>query len=139
MASWDETGIAGVTEAPELYFEYTDGTYTLYASVASYVEISKTLTVSATTDSLECSFAGGCTYAIASEGLYASLLNSDNWIDVCGSPCTLREDLSDYSFAVCEVPSLATTYSVDNYSIVESTILYGTVFPADTILYDNLT
>lgn len=137
IASWDVTGVPGVTEAPVLYFEYTDGTYSHYASIDSSVSISKTLDVSATTDSLVCSFAGGCTYAIASDGLYASLLNSDNSVEICGSPCTLREDLSDYSFAVCELPGLATTYSVDNYQITESAILYGTVFPEGTNLHDD--
>lgn len=137
---WDTTGIGAASdEAPELYFVHEDG-YTLYASIDSAVELSKTLEVTESTTDLECSFAGGCTYAIGGEGLYATLLNSENnWVDVCGLPCHVREDLSDYQYAICEVPELATTYSIDNYQIVESKTLYGTVFPEDTVLYDDLT
>jgi len=49
----------------------------------------------------------------------------------------LREDLSSSTAAVCELPKLATTYSVDNYKITESETLYGTEFPAGTVLYDH--
>jgi hypothetical protein len=45
--------------------------------------------------------------------------------------------LSDASFAVCEVPPLATTYSVNNYAISTSGVLNETVFPAGSNLYDN--
>jgi hypothetical protein len=97
---------------------------------------SKVLNVTSTTSSLSCSFAGGCTYAIESDGLFATLKNSANEVKVCGSTCTLREDLSSASSAVCELPKLATTYSVDNYQVTESQVLYGTEFPAGTVLYD---
>lgn len=139
IAMWSEHGIGAVTDGtPSLWFEHTDG-YSHYAAVDSSVTLSKTLEVTDTTDGLTCSFAGGCTYAIASEGLFAALIDSANSVQMCGSPCVLREDLSDMSYAVCEVPSLSTTYSTDNYQIALSETLHGTVFPEDTILYDELT
>jgi hypothetical protein len=89
-ASWDSTGIAAVTEAPILYFESNDGLYTHFASVASDISITKELEIVSSTSSLECSFAGGCTYAIESSSLYATLLDSSNSIQVFGSECALN-------------------------------------------------
>lgn len=84
-----------------------------------------------------CSFAGGCSYAIEASGLTAALMNPQNYVEVCGSPCALRTDLSDGDFAVCEVPELATSFSAKTYSVTEPAVLYGTVFPANSVLYDN--
>lgn len=106
----------------------------MFDNTASF---SKTQNVTGSTPGLECSYAGGCTYAIESEGLYATLLDSANSIQVCGSECVLREDLSTSAAAVCELPKLSTTYSSNAYKIRSSEILYGTVFPADTVLYDD--
>jgi hypothetical protein len=99
--------------------------------------ITKDLEVTSTTADLICSFAGGCTYAIESSGLYATLLNTENSIQICENTCILREDLSDASYAVCELPHLATTLSVDSYTITESAILSGEVFPTNTGLVDG--
>lgn len=138
-AVWSDYGIGPVTAgAPTIWFEHNDG-YSHYATISSSIELSKALEVTTTSEGLTCSFAGGCTYAIASEGLYAALIDSANEIKMCGSTCVLREDLSDMSYAVCEVPSLSTTYSTDNYQISLSETLHGVVFPEDTILYDDLT
>lgn len=90
----------------------------MYATFDDSVTFEKTLSVTATTTDLECSFAGGCTYSVEAEGLYATLLDSENYISMCGQLCTLRDDLSSASAAVCELPHLATTYSVDTYTIV---------------------
>jgi hypothetical protein len=136
-ASWTTTGIPGIDATPVLQFTHSTGNYSHYATVSA--TFSKTHNVTATTSSLSCSFAGGCTYAIESEGLYATLQNSLNSVKVCGSTCTLREDLSTATSAVCEVPKLATTYSVDSYKINESVVLYGTEFPTGTVLYDSET
>lgn len=104
----------------------------------SSILIEKSIEITSTTADLACSFAGGCTYAIESSGLYATLLGSDSSsIKVCGNECALREDLSDGAFAVCELSHLATTFSVDTYSITESAALHGTVFPVDSVLDDS--
>jgi hypothetical protein len=82
-----------------------------YAKVASSATVSKTLSVTATSQNLQCSYAGGCSYAIESEGLYATLKNSQNSVSVCGNKCLLRDDLSSAAYAVCDVPAIATSYS----------------------------
>ena len=64
-------------------------------------------------------------------------MNPNNTVSFCGTQCALRTDLSDPSFAVCELPPLATTYSVDNYEISTSGVLNETVFPAKSNLYDS--
>jgi len=134
-ASWTSTGIPGVEATPVLQFEHSSQLYSLYATVSA--TFNKTHDVTATSSGLSCSFAGGCTYAIESAGLYATLQNSTNSVKVCGSTCTLREDLSSATDAVCELPKLATTYSVDNHKITESVVLYGTEFPSGSVLYDT--
>jgi len=45
--------------------------------------------------------------------------------------------LSNPNTAVCELPPLPTTYSVNNFKIKTSGILNETVFPAGSNLYDN--
>jgi hypothetical protein len=75
------------------------------------------LSITSTTSALSCSFAGGCTYAIEASGLTAALMNSSNTVTICSNVCQLRVDLSDSNTAVCEVPSLATTFSVADYTI----------------------
>ncbi len=112
VGNWDNTGLAGITASPTLFFQSSDNLLTgQYAKVASSATISKTLSITATTQNLQCSFAGGCSYAIESDGLFATLKNSKNSVSVCGNKCVLREDLSTASYAVCDVPALATSYS----------------------------
>jgi hypothetical protein len=124
---------------PVLHFTHTDG-YAYYAKFADSLSFEKVQVVISSTSGLECSFAGGCTYTIESEGLYATLIDSANDIKVCGSPCTVRTDLSDHTNAVCELDKLATTYSVDNYKINEAVDLSETIFPEGSeILHDGLT
>ena len=137
MANWDATGIAAAVDGvPSLYFVHSSDQYTHFATMLADVKITKDLSVSSSTTGLSCSFAGGCTYAIESSGLTATLQKDDSHIKVCGSECTLTDD-SDGSFAVCSLPPLATTFSVDNYKISESHTLEGEVFPADSVLYDD--
>jgi hypothetical protein len=139
IASWATTGVPTATIVPTLSFEHSDG-YTHHAAVGSSVSFENLHTVTASTSGLECSFAGGCQYAIESHGLYASLLNSANEVRVCGTPCVLIESESTAQSAVCEVAKLSTTYSVNEYVIRQSEDLYGDYFPADTaILHDHLT
>lgn len=103
VAAWTTTGVPTATTAPTLTFTHTDG-YALDATVDSAVVFNVTQDVTSSTASLECSFAGGCTYSIESDGLYATLLNSANQIKLCGTTCALRDDLSSASYAVCELP-----------------------------------
>lgn len=136
LASWDLTGIPAVSASPALWFSHNDEVYMLYAVVTG-VTVDKSVEVISTTAALSCSFAGGCTYAIEAAGLYATLMDDANSVEMCGSECVLREDLSDATYAVCQVPPLATTYSVQEYSIAGSQVLNATVFPAGSLLYDD--
>lgn len=139
IAAWTSTGIPQSADAPKLIFTHNDG-YAFTATLDEAVIYEFTQDVTGSTSGLECSFAGGCTYSIESDGLYATLLDRDNSIHVCGSICALREDLSSASFAVCELDKLSTTFSVDNYKIRESEDLNGELFPdGSDILHDGLT
>ena len=124
---------------PTLHFTHADG-YAFYAKFGASLSFKKVQEIVSSTSGLECSFAGGCTYAIESDGLYATLQDSANKISICGSTCVVREDLSDPQFAVCELEKLVTNYAVDNYKIDEAKDLNETIFPEDSaILHDGLT
>ena len=135
VATWDTTGLPAATDIPVLQFVSTIGDFSMFAINA--VELTKELELVSTSSDLSCSFAGGCTYAVESQGLYATLLDSNNRIDICGNTCELQSSLSDSSYAVCSVPALETEWSADNYAITESAWLYGTVFPEDSVLHDD--
>jgi len=64
-------------------------------------------------------------------------MNPNNTVRVAGSLCKLRPELSDPNNAVCELPPLSTTFSVNNFKITQSGVLNETVFPAGSNLYDN--
>lgn len=92
-----------------------------------------------TTSNAECSFAGGCSYMIAADGLYSALKNTKNLIDVCGSQCVVDDTQSSQTMTVCKLPSIATSSSIANFQIKEDGVLSGTVFPATaTLLTDGI-
>jgi hypothetical protein len=137
MAVWENYGIPSVTEEPVVYFENIAESYRHYAIVDAAASVSKNLEVVSTTTDLMCSFAGGCSYAIESSGLSAALMNEANSVEICGSTCVLNADLSNGDFAVCDVPALATSHSAEQFTITESDVLYGTIFPEGSVLYDD--
>ena len=97
-----------------------------YANAAS-VELTNPLAVRDSTEDLECSFAGGCQYAVKASGLTASLLDDDqSYIDVCGNTCVLDADASDDSQTVCTLAPLITKSSVRTFKLAEATVLQGT-------------
>lgn len=136
MASWAATGIPAATgETPLVWFEHSSGQYTHFAKVSGAIDHTIEVT---STSMVECSFAGGCQYEIGAQGLTATLMSStDNTVEVCGTQCVLDESISTADVAVCVVPSLATTYSVEQFKITESHDLSGKVFPADSVLQDD--
>jgi hypothetical protein len=103
VASFGTYGIPATTEVPDLHFTHSDG-YDLYASIDAAASFEKVIDVTSSSSSLECSFAGGCSYAIESDGLFGTLLDNNNEIRICGSTCELVDDLSSASFAVCNLP-----------------------------------
>ena len=79
IASWSTSGIPASIEMPKLHFTHANS-YSLYAEFEETLTFENILEVVSSTVGTECSFAGGCTYAIESKGLYATLLNSANTI-----------------------------------------------------------
>ena len=106
--------------------------------------ITNAVVVSASTSDLSCSFQGGCTYEVTSNGLKSTLkANVANKIDVCGRSCEMDETASNASKVVCSLPLVATTYSAKNYKVIEAGTLHdgtwsGTATAAELIkLYDG--
>lgn len=84
------------------------------------------------TPTLTCSFAGGCPYTIAAEGLAASLAADEiNSITVCGTRCEFSEALSDADQATCILPSVTTSYSANNFRAEQAYMLTGTWTASD--------
>jgi hypothetical protein len=85
------------------------------------VDQTQPLIVNEPNNPVECSFAGGCSYTVSGHSVTASLLyNSDDYLTICGNPCTIDETLSTALDAVCRIPALATTYSNDLFGLVEA-------------------
>lgn len=60
------------------------------------VTIQNTLSVTDSTAGLSCSFQGGCSYTITSDGLTSTLTDIEsNYIDVCGNICEIDTEASD--------------------------------------------
>lgn len=73
---------------------------------------------------LSCSFAGGCEYEITGPGVTASLRAPQtdiekNRVEFCGQECITDFTKSDSTKAVCKIPSMPTSFSSNNLSIVE--------------------
>jgi len=137
MAVWEFYGIPSVTETPVVYFESNTDGHRHYAVVDELASCSKDLEIIGSSVDLMCSYAGGCSYAIEANGLSAALMDEANSVEICGSPCILNADLSDADYAVCDVPALATSHSAEAFTITESDVLYGEIFPADSVLSDD--
>lgn len=71
--------------------------------------------ITASTSGLECSFAGGCTYEVTSDGLSSLLSNDDNYISVCDERCEFIDSESTSSVAKCKLPMISTIYSNTNF------------------------
>lgn len=67
--------------------------------------IQNTLSVTDSTSGLSCSFQGGCSYTVTSDGLTSTLTDSEtNYIDVCGNNCVIDTDASDADQTTCTLP-----------------------------------
>lgn len=96
-----------------------------YLQAAGSAKVTNAVVVSASTAGLECSFQGGCTYEVTSNGLMSSIKASTaNQIDVCGRSCVMDEAKSNASKVVCTLPLVATTYSTKNYEVTKSGTLH---------------
>jgi len=80
--------------------------------------LTNALSIGAASTGLECSFAGGCSYSIAGNGI-AGILQADdnNSIMICDNKCELDVAASTGQSAVCSIPALASTYSALTFDI----------------------
>lgn len=99
-------------------FNKTDS-FEVYWADTTNIAVENTLSVTASTSSLSCSFNGGCKYEVTSTGLSSILAShpEDNYISVCDSKCEYSADDSTATKAVCKLPKLSTLYSNTNFEI----------------------
>lgn len=72
------------------------------------------------TSGLSCSFQGGCSYTITSDGLTSTLTDSEtNYVDVCGNNCVVDSDASNADQTTCTLPVVSTAYSASTFEIVK--------------------
>ena len=70
------------------------------------VNLTNTISVSSTTQNLQCSFSGGCEFEIVATGLSSLLehLPNTNKIKICGRECVYDNATSDHLSAKCKLP-----------------------------------
>jgi len=75
--------------------------------------------VTNSTDSLSCSFAGGCILELEAEGLSGMLKNDSiaNKITVCEETCEYQESNSTSNTTRCKLPQMSTVYSNAQFNI----------------------
>jgi hypothetical protein len=89
-------------------------------------ELLNAVSVSSNSAGLECSFAGGCEFEIAAEGLSTMLKSSnDVKVTVCERKCEFNEAASTDSTAKCIVPAVSTKFSDSTHGIQISHKLSG--------------
>jgi len=121
--------ISDVAKEPEVFFWHQTNTgyyIRAYNDIVDFFGISNPMDLTGNTGSpINCSYAGGCNYDIVAPGLASSLELDTNYIDVCGNVCEVVS--SDATGVTCSVPAVATSYSVENYSILKSATLTATM------------
>lgn len=94
------------------------------------------ISVTGSSSSLTCSFAGGCEYEVTSDSLAIMLINdsSINYITVCDEVCVFNETASSATSVKCNVPKVSTVYSNEQFSIatesedLDSGVYIGTAY-----------
>jgi len=115
---------------PVLYFVKDSSKVKIYA-ISDQV-LTNTLSLTSSSSSLQCSYAGGCSFNVkATAGLMSIMKErpTENYIKVCEKKCTLIEKTSTAGDINCSTPPLSTIYSNDNFGIeVESESLNSGVY-----------
>jgi hypothetical protein len=130
-------------QVPQLIFTDQASAVEYHASIAN-VTVSNPILVTAASASLECSFAGGCSYEVHAAGLSALIKQNsqEHYVKVCDERCVYDDATSDANTAKCTLQSLSTLYSDANYNISEMTEDLRTGKPFGTlqnnsIVFDN--
>jgi len=136
IATWTD-GVPLSATAAQPVVKYEDSGNTYAAIIDASVTIANAV-VAPTTSATSCSFAGGCSFDITSDGL-TQMLKSDpenNYVSVCENKCSVTADSSSTS-TKCTLPSLSTSYSDSTLGIQSSHILLGQL-SSSYITHDKL-
>jgi hypothetical protein len=109
--------IVETATAPALRFVDTLTNSMYYARIAG--TITNPLNVVSSSSGLECSFAGGCMFEVAAQGLGSKIKldSTKTHIEVCNEECIYSEADSTADTVRCKLPALSTTYSNANFGI----------------------
>jgi len=90
-------------------------------------DVTNALTISSSSQSLQCSFAGGCPFLINAAGLASKMKSKpdQNYVTICGNKCEFSDAESSAQQAVCKLPYLSTSKSISSFKIQQSTNLYS--------------
>jgi len=97
-----------------------------FAQISATVENSPD--VSGSASDVTCSFAGGCSFSVAIEGLSSSAAGDLAVVTACGESAEFDADASDATQATFKLPPVSTIYSIENYNIQLSHTLEGEAF-----------
>lgn len=100
--------------------------------VATAATLANTITVTSVAPQ-SCSFNGGCLLEIPQQGLTGPLLgNPSNVVRVCGQVCKVSTADSTPASTKCYLPPVATTYSIDSFTINKESYLMGVPFSSNS-------
>lgn len=87
--------------------------------------MSNDLAISSASTDLTCSYAGGCLFKVAAQGLATAMKSnpSKNYIDMCGNNCTYSDADSTSGEIQCKMPALSTSKSIASFKIQENKVL----------------
>jgi hypothetical protein len=105
---------------PHLIFTDEANATEFHASIVN-ITVDNPILVTAASASLECSFAGGCSYEVHAQGLSALMKqnNKDHYVTVCDEKCHYDDSTSDAEIAMCTLPKLSTLHSDASFNISE--------------------
>lgn len=118
-------------KAPVLFFKDSASAASHWA--ASTATITNPVTASALNSQVQCSFAGGCLIQVNQPGLLTNIMNDpvNNYINVCSEVCTVSNNQSSATQTSCNLPTLATNYSITNFNVSSMSYLEGTPFSSN--------
>jgi hypothetical protein len=127
-ATWTK-GVPVLSTPTSPVLSFTHDTSSHVHNAATSEVVTNIVSVSGSSPSLSCSFAGGCLYEVSASGLASQLKHNpeENFVSVCGKKCEYDDAASSDSIAACRVPPVSTLYSDTTFGIQSSRALYGFV------------